>query len=61
MTLPSLPENKPFAHAAGEVHEALAWALYALLGLHILGTAYHLIVKRDGALDRMLPRQVNAD
>jgi len=61
LTLPSLPENKPLAHTAEEVHEVLSWALYALLGLHILGTAYHLIVKRDGALDRMLPRQVNAD
>ncbi len=61
VTLPSLPQNKPLANAAGEVHEAAAWALYALLGLHILGTAYHLIVKRDGALDRMLPRQINAD
>jgi cytochrome b561 len=61
VTLPSLPENKPLAHAAGEVHEALSWALYALVGLHILGTAYHLILKRDGVLDRMLPKQFNAD
>jgi cytochrome b561 len=60
-TLPLLPEDKPLAHAAGEVHEALSWALYALLGLHILGTAYHLILKRDDVLDRMLPKQFNAD
>jgi cytochrome b561 len=60
-TFPLLPENKPLVGAALEVHEASSWALYALLGLHILGTAWHLIVKRDGALGRMLPQQVNAD
>jgi cytochrome b561 len=38
-TLPLLPEDKPLAEAAGEVHEALSWAVYALVGLHILGTA----------------------
>lgn len=60
-TLPLLPEDKPLAKAAGEIHEALSWGVYLLVGLHVLGTAYHLVVKRDGALNRMLPQQLDAD
>jgi cytochrome b561 len=59
--LPLLAANKPLAKSAGEFHEALAWAVYFLVGLHVAATAYHLIVKRDGLLNRMLPKQVNAD
>jgi cytochrome b561 len=61
VTLPSLPLNKPLADAAGEIHEISSWALYALIGVHVLGTAYHVILKRDGVLNRMLPEQINAD
>lgn len=60
-TLPSLPENKPLAKIAEQVHIWTQWAVYALIAIHILGTAYHIIVKRDGILDRMLPKQINAD
>ncbi|PNG25324.1 cytochrome b [Methylocella silvestris] len=60
-TLPALPENKPLAEAAEKLHVAGQWAVYAFVGLHILGTAWHLIVKRDAILDRMTPPQVNAD
>jgi cytochrome b561 len=59
--LPLLAANKPLAKSAGEFHEALAWVVYFLVGLHVAATAYHLIVKRDGILNRMLPKQVNAD
>lgn len=59
-TLPLLPENQPLAKAAGGVHEALSWAVYVLIGAHVAATAYHLIVKRDGVLNRMLPTQINA-
>jgi cytochrome b561 len=58
--LPLLPENKDLAEAAGEVHEAAQWALYALVALHVLATSWHVGVRRDGALHRMLPEQVNA-
>jgi cytochrome b561 len=60
-TLPLLPENKPLSKAAETAHLTLQWAVYAIIALHILGTAYHLIIKRDGALDRMLPKQINRD
>ena len=60
-TLPLLPENKPLAKAAETAHLTLQWAVYAIIALHVLGTAYQIIVKRDGVLDRMLPKQVNRD
>ncbi len=60
-TLPLLPEDKPLAKTAVAVHLAMQWAVYALIILHVLGTAWHIVVKRDGALNRMLPKQVNAD
>ena len=60
ITLPLLPENKPLAEAAGKMHEATQWALYALVALHVLATSWHVGVRRDGALHRMLPKQVNA-
>jgi cytochrome b561 len=59
-TLPLLPENKDLAEAADEVHGATQWALYALVALHVLATSWHIAVRRDGALHRMLPKQVNA-
>lgn len=36
-----------------EVHETTAWALAALLALHVLAVAWHVVVKRDGLLKRM--------
>lgn len=60
-TVPGLPENKPLAEAAEKLHVAGQWAVYAFVGLHIVGTAWHLVVKRDGILNRMTPPQINAD
>jgi cytochrome b561 len=57
-TLPGLPENKPLAHAAVWVHVATGqWLVYALILLHVAATVWHLTVRRDGVLDRMLPAQ----
>jgi cytochrome b561 len=33
------------------------WAVYALILLHVAGTAWHVSIRRDGALERMLPEQ----
>ncbi|MEJ0093673.1 MAG: cytochrome b [Methylocella sp.] len=59
--LPLLPEDKPLAKVAQNVHLALQWAVYALVGLHILATSWHIFVRRDGVLNRMLPKQINAE
>lgn len=42
---------------AGDVHTFLAWALLAAIGLHVAGALYHRFVRRDGVLQRMLPRE----
>jgi cytochrome b561 len=58
---PKLPVDKEMAGYAKNAHLYVQWAVYVLIALHVAATAYHLIVKRDGLLDRMLPRQRNAD
>ncbi len=57
--LPSLPESRSLQHAALVVHVVVGqWLVYALILLHVAATAWHVAVKRDGVLDRMLPPQV---
>ncbi|MBV1799927.1 cytochrome b [Siccirubricoccus sp. G192] len=38
----------------GEAHEALAWSLAALLAVHLLAVAWHVLVLHDGTFRRML-------
>jgi cytochrome b561 len=40
---------------AGDVHTFIAWALLALIGLHVAAALYHYFVRRDTVLQRMLP------
>ena len=42
-------------HPAEEIHQLLAYALFALIGLHIIGALWHHFVRRDGVLLRILP------
>lgn len=51
--LPFVPLSEPLAHAAGAVHKASAWVLYAAVGLHVLGALKHALIDRDGTLERM--------
>ncbi|MGF6231629.1 cytochrome b561 [Inquilinus ginsengisoli] len=39
------------------VHSVGQWALYALVALHIAAAVWHVAIRRDGTLDRMLPEQ----
>ena len=39
------------------VHSVGQWAVYALVALHIGAAVWHVAVRRDGTLDRMLPEQ----
>ncbi len=56
--IPGFPKNAALAHAAGWVHVATGqWLVYALVLLHIAATAWHVAVRRDGVLERMLPPQ----
>ncbi len=54
--LPDLPKSKPVSHAAHWVHVATGqWAVYALIVLHLTATVWHVVVRRDAVLGRMLP------
>ncbi len=56
--IPGFPKNAALAHAAAWVHVATGqWLVYALVLLHIAATAWHVAVRRDGVLERMLPPQ----
>ncbi|WP_428377362.1 cytochrome b [Lichenicoccus sp.] len=54
--LPGLPHNKAVSSDAHWVHVAIGqWAVYALIVLHLLATVWHVAVRRDAVLGRMLP------
>ena len=55
-----VPQNPQLAHAGLVIHNLGQWAVYALVVLHVAATAFHLVVRRDGVLDRMLPDQNRA-
>ena len=56
-TLPGLPLNKAMAGVGRTAHLLVQWAVYALVALHLLATAWHVAVRRDGLLARELPAQ----
>jgi cytochrome b561 len=43
-----------FAREFGDIHETLVIVLFVIIGLHLAGVAFHMIVLRDGLLWRML-------
>ena len=61
LPLPSLPKVEAIQKAAMLGHSVAQWALYALVLLHVGATAYHVAVRRDGLLQRMIPAQTRAD
>jgi cytochrome b561 len=46
-------KNEALAHRAGFAHYWLAWAIGAVLALHLAGAAWHAWVKRDDIFSRM--------
>jgi cytochrome b561 len=55
--LPFFTQDDALSQVTLAVHLAGQWLLYALIVLHVLGAAWHVVVRRDGALDRILPPQ----
>jgi cytochrome b561 len=51
-----IAKNPALSERVETVHLATQWVLYALVGLHVLGAFYHLLVRKDGVFQRMLPR-----
>ncbi len=50
-----VPLDKPLAHWGSYLHGWGAYAIYALLTLHIGAVIWHQFVRRDSVLSRMLP------
>lgn len=57
LDLPKLPVGSALGYRAAVVHVYAQFALYGLIALHIAGVAWHLFVRRDDLLSRMLPPQ----
>jgi cytochrome b561 len=47
--------NKAIFHPTEDIHEYLAYALFALIGVHALAALWHHFIRRDGVLRRMWP------
>ena len=59
---PKLPGiSKQVEKTAAIIHLSAQWAVYALVILHVAGVCWHLFVRRDDLLGRMLPRQANVE
>ena len=58
---PKLPIPKEVGKQAAELHVFAQFILLALIALHLAAIVWHLFVRRDGILERMLPRQANAE
>jgi cytochrome b561 len=50
-----VPRSRALAHIASVMHIVGQWVVYTLIAAHVLGAAFHLIVRRDGVFQRMLP------
>jgi cytochrome b561 len=48
--------NRAIFHPTEDIHGYLAYALFALAGLHALGALWHQFIRRDGMISRMWPR-----
>lgn len=50
-----LATNKTFSRPMEFLHKTGQWAVYILVGLHVMAALYHYFIRRDGVLQRMLP------
>jgi cytochrome b561 len=53
---PLVPESGRLSQAAIALHLTGQFLIYGLVGLHIAAALMHGLVRRDGVLERMLPR-----
>ena len=50
-----ISRDKVLGHQLQELHEALNWALLALISTHVLAALKHHFIDKDQILKRMLP------
>jgi cytochrome b561 len=51
----AVKSNRAVFHPTEDIHGYLAYALFALAGLHALAALWHQFIRRDGTLLRMWP------
>ncbi|MBD1553906.1 cytochrome b [Pseudomonas typographi] len=56
-SLPGFPTHHALGQWADTVHLAGQFVLYTLVLMHVAATVWHVAVRRDGLLERMLPAQ----
>jgi cytochrome b561 len=54
------PANERLSQWAIAVHLVGQYVVYLLVALHVTGALYHALIRRDGVLERMLPRYRSA-
>lgn len=52
-----VPADETVYSIGHTVHILGQWAVYGLVLLHVAATVWHIAIRRDGTLDRMLPEQ----
>jgi len=50
-----VPRNRAVFHPTEDIHGYLAYALFTLIGLHVLAALWHQFYRRDRILARMWP------
>jgi cytochrome b561 len=50
-----IKRNRAIFHPTEDIHGYLAYALFALAGIHLLAALWHQLVRHDGLLRRMWP------
>jgi cytochrome b561 len=50
-----VPVDKALSHDFKELHEVFAWALTAMVALHVVAALKHQFIDRDGLIARMWP------
>jgi cytochrome b561 len=56
-SLPGFPRHEALGILANRIHVACQFAVYGLVILHVAAVVWHVAIRRDGTLERMLPEQ----
>ena len=51
-------KDEKYSETVFELHETLAFALLALIAVHIAAAIYHKLIRKDRLVERMLPKKV---
>lgn len=54
LTLP-VPESEALVDVSFEMHEWIAFAIIAFVGIHVVAAMYHYFIKKDDVMQKMLP------